>query len=117
MGGRGAPATAAAADRRRAERAPALAAGHSPRRAGARHPKKSHGLLRPPERVMFGFIQAEKADYPVRTLCAVLGVSPSGYYAWRGRPLVTPRVRANQGLRARIRAIHAASRGRYGSPR
>src|SRR5262245_11260948 len=66
---------------------------------------------------MFGFIQAEKADYPVRTLCAVLGVSPSGYYAWRGRPLVTPRVRANQGLRARIRAIHAASRGRYGSPR
>jgi putative transposase len=65
---------------------------------------------------MFTFIQAEKA-YPVRTMCAVLGVSPSGYYAWRGRPLVTPRVRANRGLRARIRAIHAASRGRYGSPR
>jgi putative transposase len=50
-------------------------------------------------------------------MCAVLGVTPSGYYAWRGRPLITPQVRANAGLRARIRAIHAESRGRYGSPR
>ena len=60
---------------------------------------------------------AEKAHYPVRMMCAVLGVSPSGYYAWRGRPLITPQVRANRGLRARIRTIHAASHGRYGSPR
>jgi transposase InsO family protein len=50
-------------------------------------------------------------------MCEVLGVSPSGYYAWRGRPLITPRVRANRALAARIRAIHAATRGRYGSPR
>ena len=50
-------------------------------------------------------------------MCDVLEVSPSGYYAWRGRPLVTPQVRADRGLRARIRAIHAESRGRYGSPR
>jgi putative transposase len=67
--------------------------------------------------VTFAFIDAEKARYSVQRLCAVLRVSPSGYYAWRGRPIVTPRVRANRGLRARIRAIHAASRGRYGSPR
>ena len=65
----------------------------------------------------FEFILAEKAHYPVRTMCGVLAVSPSGYYAWRGRPLITPQVRAERGLRARIRAIHAASRGRYGSPR
>jgi putative transposase len=50
-------------------------------------------------------------------MCRVLDVSSSGFYAWRGRPLWTPRVRANEALRARIRAIHAASRGRYGSPR
>jgi putative transposase len=60
---------------------------------------------------------AEKAHYPVRTLCAVLGVSASGYYAWHGRPLITPQVRANRALRTRIRVIHAESRGRYGSPR
>ena len=62
-------------------------------------------------------MQTEKAHYPLRTLCAVLAVSPSGYYAWRGRPLFTPRVRADQALRTRIRAIHAASQARYGSPR
>jgi putative transposase len=67
--------------------------------------------------VTFAFMLAEKAHYPVRTLCAVLGVSPSGYYAWHGRPLVTPQVRANDRLRRRIRAIHADSRGGYGSPR
>jgi putative transposase len=67
--------------------------------------------------VTFAFILAEQAHYPVRTMCDVLAVSPSGYYAWRGRPLMTPRVRANRGLRVRIRALHAASHGRYGSPR
>ena len=50
-------------------------------------------------------------------MCEVLGVSASGFYAWRGRPRLTPRVRADRGLRARIRAIHAESRGAYGSPR
>jgi len=66
---------------------------------------------------MFAFIRAEQAHYPVRTMCDVLAVSPSGYYAWRSRPLLTPQVRANRGLRVRIRALHAASHGRYGSPR
>ena len=79
--------------------------------------KKATAFFRPAERVIFAFILTEKAHYPVRTLCAVLQVSPSGYYAWRGRPLVSPQVRANRALQARIRAIHAASHGRYGSPR
>jgi len=53
----------------------------------------------------------------VRTMCEVLGVSRSGFYAWRGRPLIRPQVETNRALRVRIRAIHAASHGRYGSPR
>ncbi len=33
----------------------------------------------------FVFINAEKAEYPVRTLCEVLGVARSGFYAWQER--------------------------------
>ena len=49
-------------------------------------------------------------------MCRVLGVSPSGYYAWRKRPL-SPRARADVELTAYIDAIHRASRGTYGAPR
>ncbi len=64
----------------------------------------------------YAFIQAHQAEFPLRRLCAVLDVSPSGYYVWRGRPASAQR-RANQQLVAEIRAIHAHSRGTYGSPR
>src|SRR5262249_22276862 len=60
---------------------------------------------------------AEKAHFPVRVMARVLGVTASGYYAWRGRPLITPHIRRNNALRQRICLIHAASRGTYGSPR
>jgi putative transposase len=36
--------------------------------------------------VRFRFIEDRRADYPVKVLCDVLGVSPAGYYAWRSRP-------------------------------
>ena len=50
------------------------------------------------------------------TLCRVLGVSTSGYYAWRERP-PSPRRRADTALSKRIHTIHAQSRGTYGTPR
>ncbi|MDQ6603237.1 MAG: IS3 family transposase, partial [Chloroflexota bacterium] len=65
---------------------------------------------------MFGFIKAEKANYPVVLLCRVLGVSRSSYYAWRERP-VSARTQSNRALTAQIRTIHARSRGTYGAPR
>jgi putative transposase len=49
-------------------------------------------------------------------MCAVLGVSRSGYYAWRQRP-PSDRARENGRLMAEIRVIHRESRGTYGSPR
>jgi len=58
----------------------------------------------------------EKATHAVRRLCRVLAVTPSGYDAWlHRRP--SQRERDNDRLLLRIRAIHAASRGTYGSPR
>jgi transposase InsO family protein len=55
-----------------------------------------------------------RKDIPVRTLCRVLQVSPSGYYAWHERP-ESKRGRANEALLVEIRAIHAQSKQRYGS--
>lgn len=49
-------------------------------------------------------------------MCRVLGVSPSGYYAWRKRRLST-RARTDIALKAEIDAIYRGSRGTYGAPR
>ncbi len=64
----------------------------------------------------FAFIAAEKAHCPLSLLCKVLGVSRSGYYAWRRRGK-SRRVQQNEVLAADIVQIHQASRGTYGSPR
>ena len=61
-------------------------------------------------------MRANQADYPVATMCRVLEVSPSGYYAWLERAPST-RARADQALLTRICAIHERSRGTYGAPR
>ena len=65
---------------------------------------------------MFEFVKANQALYHVATMCRVLGVSPSGYYAWRRRPPAA-RVQADAAMSGRLRAIHARSRGTYGVPR
>lgn len=59
---------------------------------------------------------AHQAVHRIATMCRVLGVSPSGYYAWRKRPLA-PRVRADVELTAQIQVVHRESRGTYGAPR
>ena len=61
-------------------------------------------------------MKVNQADYPVTTLCRVLGVSPSGYYAWRSRP-ASARSVSDAALTERIGAIHEYSRGTYGGPR
>jgi integrase len=63
---------------------------------------------------VFRFIEREKA--PVRTACRVLGVSPSGFHAWRRRPK-SERALGDEVLAAIIERIHRESRGTYGAPR
>ena len=61
-------------------------------------------------------MEREKANHPVRRLCRVLGVVPSGYWAWRQRGL-SVRAQADAQLSAQIATLHQASRGTYGAPR
>jgi len=54
--------------------------------------------------------------FPVAVTCRVLGVAPSTYYEWLGRP-PSARAVADGELTATIVAVHAESRGSYGAPR
>jgi putative transposase len=61
-------------------------------------------------------VKAYQASYPIRTMCRVLEISTSGYYAWVRRP---PSAHAQSDilLGDRIEAIHRRSRSTYGRPR
>lgn len=61
-------------------------------------------------------IQSLTGHDPIRRLCQLLEVSPSGYYQWRRRQ-PGPRARANQQLLTHIRKTFVQSRQTYGSPR
>ncbi len=65
---------------------------------------------------MFAWIDAAKADFPISKLCQCLQVSPSGFYAARGRP-ESVHAQTDRRLRVLVRASFDASRQRYGSPR
>jgi putative transposase len=65
---------------------------------------------------MFGFVEREKAGHHVATLCRVLGVSRSGFYARRSRPR-SVRALADEVLALQITQVHSQSRGTYGAPR
>ena len=61
-------------------------------------------------------VERLSGSHSVRRLCAVLGVSPSGYYA-RCHRQETSRVREDRHLKHRILSIHTEMKGRYGTPR
>jgi putative transposase len=62
------------------------------------------------------YIEKHQHQYQVRQLCQTLGVSRSGYYAWRERQTreEEPHLKA---LLGHIRRIHHMSHRTYGSPR
>ncbi|MFZ1661010.1 MAG: IS3 family transposase [Paracoccaceae bacterium] len=79
--------------------------------------KKAGGLLRERGKSMtFGFIEAEKASFPISRMCRVLEVSQSGFFAWQERPACR-RQQQDMVYLAHIRTAFALSNGTYGSPR
>jgi hypothetical protein len=78
-----------------------------PRSCWLRLPSARSGLP-----VKFGFVDEHRAVWPVRVMCAVMGLSASGYYAWRTRP-ESRQALSNRALLDDIRLIHAESSGTY----
>jgi len=66
--------------------------------------------------VKYAWIEKQRDSYPLEGLCEVLGVSASGFATWRRGPRRQKRLTDVQ-LLALIRAVHAESKGAYGSPR
>jgi transposase InsO family protein len=64
------------------------------------------------------FVSAEQGNHAVATLCRVVGVGVSGFYAWlRAIPTLQSKAEAEAELRGHISRIFAARRRVYGSPR
>jgi putative transposase len=57
-----------------------------------------------------------RPEYPLRLMCRVFEVSPSGFYAWRKRP-PSRHARDETRLEVEIRAAHQRSRETYGPER
>jgi putative transposase len=64
----------------------------------------------------YHIIESNREVGSVERLCAALGVSVSGYYAWRTRP-PSQHQQADAVLLKAIQAAYQAGRGLYGSPR
>ena len=64
----------------------------------------------------FQFIADHRKEFPTTRMCKMLDVSPSGYYAWRGRP-PSEREMANRELYKKIETVYNDSHKTYGSPR
>jgi len=66
--------------------------------------------------VKFDWIRVQEAFHAVRTLCRVLDVSRSGYYAWSNRS-PSPRSIEDSHIVAEVAAVFDEHKGRYGSVR
>ena len=64
----------------------------------------------------YQFIAEQQQDYPIKTMCRVLEVAESGYYAWRQRA-PSHRSQENTVLGERIARLYQSNRQVYGSPR
>ena len=101
----------------RVELAPA-AQGEPHSAARARHPEARNGFLRQGDPVnVYPFIEAERVERSnARRTCVMLEVSRAAYYGW-ARQIPSARQSSDEALLAKIKDIHTASRGTYGSPR
>src|SRR5260370_28351495 len=77
--------------------------------------KNSQYLLARPA-MRYQVVEDYRKEYPVSMLCETLGVSLSGYYAWKKRPM-SEHQREDDQLAEHIQAVYQSCRQVYGSPR
>ena len=65
----------------------------------------------------YAWMDAQRREYPLGSMCELLGVSVSGYRAWARGGSPTRTWLTDVQLVAVLRAIHAELKGAYGSPR
>jgi putative transposase len=83
---------------------------------GTRYSQKNRKSLLARPAVRYQVVEDYQKDYPVSVLCETLGVSLSGYYAWKKRPMSKHQREDNQ-LAEHIQEVYQACRQVYGSPR
>ncbi|WP_277540856.1 IS3 family transposase [Polynucleobacter sphagniphilus] len=79
-------------------------------------PKKGRRVLCQSVRVKYAFIKEHRDEFRLSSMCRVLKVHRSGYYAWLKEPQ-SPRALENAKLAEQIRYYYDQSMGIYGSPR
>ena len=64
----------------------------------------------------YAFTQAHRSEFKLTSMCRVLRVHRSDFYAWLHEPL-SPRAKVNEELTLKIKEFYDQSMGIYGSPR
>ncbi|WP_407929146.1 IS3 family transposase [Desulfomarina profundi] len=77
--------------------------------------KKSHGHLQQDTEMIFKFIKENRSSFPVKKMCHVFNVSPSGYYRWIKAPISTRQIEKDH-LKKRIQELFEQHNGMVGSP-
>lgn len=80
---------------------------------GARHPQNGRRVLCQGVGVRYAFIQGERVNYQVRTLCRAMKANRAGFYAWLREP-ASACVKEDQRLLGRIRHAWLGERSRSG---
>lgn len=78
--------------------------------------KKGRRVLCQGARVKYAFMNSHRREFRLRTMCRVLQVAPSGFYAWLHKPK-SDRTIEDERLLVLIKASHLASGRIYGAPR
>ena len=78
--------------------------------------KKAIGIFSRPQPCAYQFMAESQQESPITTMCRVLEVSVSGYYAWRKRAPSQHR-REDAQLAEKVKMAFQANRCVYGSPR